>query len=432
MGAAQLRVVDMTDVDEIDFFRSGAMLRDPYPYYEQLRSRCPVHREPHEGVVMITGYDEALAVYHDVSTFSSANSVTGPFPGFSVPLEGDDVTEQIEQHRHELPFSDQLPTFDPPAHTAHRGLTLRLLTPGRLKESQPAIWELADRQIDEILRRGRCELIGDFASPFAMLVIADLLGVPDEDRPDFRAQLARTTGFGTGEDRTMAHTPLGYLYDKFTSYVEDRRHEPRDDIITRMAQATFPDGSTPEVIDVVRVAANLFAAGQETTVRLLGSIFQLMGERSDLQHWLRADYERIPNFIEEVLRIESPIKGDFRVARVATNVGGVDIPAGTTVMILNGAANRDPRKFERPAEFDADRTDAREHLAFGHGIHFCAGAPLARTEAHIAVQRFLERTTDIRISEEMHGPADARRFRYVPTYMLRGLQALHLELDATR
>jgi cytochrome P450 len=418
----------MSDPGVVDFFRSGALLGDPYPYYEQLRSRRPVYREPHEGVVMVTGYDEALAIYHDVATFSSCNSVTGPFPGFSVAIEGgDDVSEFIEQHRHELPFSDQLPTFDPPKHTMHRGLTLRLLTRKRLQESEPAIWRLADRQIDEFVERGSCELISDFASPFAMLVIAELLGVPEADHADFRERLARTSGFGTGDHKQMEHTPLEFLYERFTVYVEDVRREPRADVLTRMAQATFPDGSTPEVIDVVRVAANLFAAGQETTVRLLGSAFQAIADRPDLQEFLRSDQARIPNFIEEVLRVESPIKGDFRLARVPTTVGGVEIPAGTMVMLLNGAANRDPRKFDRPAELIADRENAREHLAFGHGIHLCPGAPLARVEGRVAVQRMLERTSDIRVSDDKHGPPSQRRYRYLPTYMLRGLQALHLE-----
>jgi len=420
----------MSDVDSIDFFRSGSVLRDPYPYFEQLRNECPVHREPHEGVVMVTGHDEALSVFRDVQTFSSCNSVTGPFPGFNVPLEGDDVTDFIEQHRDELPFSDQLPTFDPPKHTMHRGLTLRLLTPKRMMENEPSIWRLADRQIDEFIDRGSCEFVGDFASPFAMLVVAELLGVPEEDQPDFRERLARTTGFGTG-DKTMAHTPLEFLYDKFSSYVEDRRRDPRNDVLTQMARATYPDGSVPEVIDVVRVAANLFAAGQETTVRLLASAFQFIGERADLQTRLRSDRDCIPNFVEEVLRIEGPIKGDFRLARVSSTIAGVDIPAGSTVMIINGAANRDPRKFAEPGTFDPDRANAREHLAFGHGIHFCPGAPLARTEGRVAVQRMLERTSAIRISADEHGPADARRYRYVPTYMLRGLQALHLEFEGT-
>src|SRR4051794_29620394 len=138
---------------------------------------------------MVTGYDEALAVYHDVDRFSSCNSVTGPFPGFPVPLEGDDVSELIAQHRDELPFSDQLPTMDPPMHKAHRGLLMRLITPKRLKENEEFMWTLADRQIDEFVNRGKCELMKDFAGPFTLLVIADLLGVPDEDRALFREEL---------------------------------------------------------------------------------------------------------------------------------------------------------------------------------------------------------------------------------------------------
>jgi cytochrome P450 len=419
----------MSDVNEIDFFRSGAVLADPYPYYEQLRESCPVHREPHEGVVMITGYDEALEVYRDTTTFSAANSVTGPFPGFSVPLIGDDVSDLIEQHRDELPFSDQLPTFDPPKHTAHRGLTLRLLTPNRLKENEDAIWGIADRQLDELLDGGTCEFISDFASPFAMLVIADLLGVPEAALPDFRSRLVRTSGFGTGEGDTMSHSPLEFLYEMFSSYIVERRQAPREDILTRMALATFPDGTEPEVIDVVRVAANLFAAGQETTVRMLGAALKLLAENPELQQRLQHDHDLIPQVVDEVLRLESPIKGDFRVARTSSTIGGVAIPAGTTVMLLNGAANRDPRRFKCPAEFTPDRDNAREHLAFGHGAHFCPGASLARAEGRIAIQRLLQRANNIRISDGHHGPAGQRKFRYVPTYMLRGLVALHLEFE---
>ncbi|MBV8986423.1 MAG: cytochrome P450, partial [Acidimicrobiia bacterium] len=216
-------------------------------------------------------------------------------------------------------------------------------------------------------------------------------------------------------------------YEQFTAYVEDRRANPRDDVLTGLATATFPDGSTPEVIDVVRVAANLFAAGQETTVRLLGAALQLIGERPDLQQLLRDEPDRIPNFVEEALRIESPVKGDFRLSRVPVTVGGVDLPAGTTVMVVNGAANRDPRRFDQPDEFRVDRPNAREHVAFGHGIHTCPGAPLARAEGRVSIERLLDRMADIRISEAEHGPPDDRRYRYVPTFILRGLTHLHLE-----
>jgi cytochrome P450 len=175
------------------------------------------------------------------------------------------------------------------------------------------------------------------------------------------------------------------------------------------------------------VAANLFSAGQETTVRLIGAAFQIIGEDEKLQQRLRDEPERVPDFIEECLRIESPVKGDFRLARRATKVNGIEIPAGSTVMLLNGAANRDPRRFADPAEFQLDRRNSREHLAFGRGIHACPGGPLARSEARVAVGRFLARTADIRISERAHGPAGDRRYKYVPTYILRGLTRLHLE-----
>ncbi len=421
----------MTDIDATDFFRDAETVVDPYPYYEALRQECPVRREPHHGVVMITGYDEAVQVYNDTETFSSCTSVTGPFPGFPVPLEGDDVSELIEQHRDELPFSDQLPTLDPPVHTAHRALLMRLITPKRLKENEEFMWRLADRQLDAFFAGDTGEFIAGYATPFAMLVIADLLGVPEEDHARFEQKLLRqgeeTGAIGSTGDDTLAHTPLEYLYGEFTAYVEERRREPRGDVLTGLATATFPDGSTPEVIDVARVATNLFAAGQETTVRLLSSALKLMAEDQDLQQRLRDDRSLIPNFVEECLRVESPVKGDFRLSRVPTTVGGVDLPAGTTVMLLNAAANRDPRYFDDPATFDPERPNARQHVAFGRGVHTCPGAPLARAEARVSIERILDRTSSIRLNEDKHGPPDARRFRYVPTFILRGLTRLYLD-----
>jgi cytochrome P450 family 150 subfamily A5 len=417
------------DFDSVDFFRDDSLVADPYPYFDHLRQQCPVSREPHHDVVMVTGYDEAVAVYNDAATFSSCNSVTGPFPGFPVALEGDDVSELVEQYRDKLPMSDQIITFDPPVHTDHRGLLMRLITPKRLSENEEFMWRLADRQIDEFHARGGCEFIREFATPFAMLVIADLLGVPESDHALFVEMLQRDTDHGLGStgDETLALNPLQFLYQQFTKYIEDRRREPRADVLTGLATATFPDGSTPDAVDVARIASNLFAAGQETTVRLLGAALQLMGERPELQQLLRDERERIPNFVEECLRIESPVKGDFRLARVPATVGGVDIPAGATVMVLNGAANRDPRRFEDPDTFVVDRPNARQHLSFGRGVHTCPGAPLARAEGRVSIERLLDRMADIRISEAAHGPADARRYEYVPTYILRGLTRLHLE-----
>jgi cytochrome P450 len=423
------------DYDAIDFFRGDELVADPYPYFEWLRTQCPVRPERRHDVMMVTGYAEAVAVYNDTDTFSSCNSPTGPFPGFPVPLAGDDVGALIEQHRDQLPMSDQLLTFDPPIHTAHRALLMRLITPKRLRENEAFMWRLADRQIDEFIANGHGEFIRGYGQPFAMLVVADLLGVPEHDHELFRARLgagpSERTGTigGTAVDDALAHNPLEFLYAQFTAYIEDRRRAPRDDVMTGMATATFPDGSTPSALDVARIAANLFAAGQETSVRLFGTALQRIGEDQGLQQLLRDRRDLIPNFVEECLRIESPVKGDFRLARRTTELAGVAIPAGTTVMVVNGAANRDPARFEHPDDFEVERANARQHLAFGHGAHTCPGAPLARAEGRITIERLLDRMDDITISETEHGPAGARRYDYVPTYILRGVSRLHLEFE---
>ncbi len=355
--------------DSIDFFRTKELTDNPYPYFEHLRAQCPVMKEPHHDVFMVTGYDEAVEIYHDQATFSNCNSAIGPFAKFPVPLEGDDVTEIIETYRDELPFGDQLPTFDPPKHTAQRGLLMRLITPKRLKENEESLWRLADHQIDRFHARGECEFVGEYARPYTLLVIADLLGVPEEDHEEFLEKLVHH------EHLEMTHSPLEYLYTQFTAYIEDRRRRPRNDVMTGLATATFPDGTLPPVEDVMKIASNLFAAGQETTARLLGTALQTMGERPELQQQLRDDRSLIPAFIEETLRLEPPINGTFRLSRTPTTVRANQIPAGSTVMVLPAAANRDPREFEHPDELRLDRENARQHIAFGHGIHTSRGCP---------------------------------------------------------
>lgn len=418
------------DWKTVDFFMDESLVEDPYPYFEQLREVCPVQPLPHHGVVAVTGYDEANEVYRDVDTFSSCNSVIGPFAAFPVPLEGNDVSELIDRHRDQLPMHEHMVTMDPPSHTQERAILMRLITPKRLKDNEVFMWRLADQQLDEFLGDGHCEFISAFTQPFAMLVVADLLGVPEDDHRRFREHfgLSGNPGeIGVAEQGDMDLNALGWLDDRFAQYIEDRRREPRDDVLTHLALATYPDGSTPEVINVVRTATFLFAAGQETTARLLAAALKLLAEHPELQDELRANRELIPDFLEEVLRVESPVKADFRLARRDTTVGGVDVAAGTPVMLLNGAANRDPRRFECPAEFRIDRPNAQSHIAFGRGNHSCPGAPLARSEGRISLERILDRTRDIRLSEEHHGPPGDRRFSYAPTWVLRGLNNLHIE-----
>jgi cytochrome P450 len=420
----------MTDLASVDYFADPAVAQDPYDYYEYLRSNGPVFTEPHHGVVAVTGYQEVMAAFKDHASFSAVNAIGGPFPPLPFEPEGDDISEQIEAHRHEFPIFEHMVVMDPPEHERARSLLSRLLTPRRLKENEDYIWRLADSQLDEFIANGKCEFLSEFAKPFATLAITDLLGVPEEDRAEFRLALGagKQPGSRVGalDGEPVGLNPLQYLDDKFSGYIAERRREPRADVLGGMASATYPDGSIPELLEVVRPATFLFAAGQETVTKLLSAAVQTLGDGPEFQQQLREHPDQIPAFIEEALRIQSPTKIDFRLCRKTTTLGGVSIKAGTVLMLCLGAANRDPRKFEAPDQFRIDRPNVREHIAFGRGIHTCAGAPLARVEGQITVRRLLDRMRDIGIDESAHGPAGRRIYAYEPTFLLRGLTELNI------
>ncbi|MBL7496368.1 cytochrome P450 [Frankia sp. CNm7] len=422
----------MVDVESVDFFTEPALVNDPYPYFDELRGRCPVHPVAHPGVVSVTGYAEAVEVYRDEQAFSSCNAASGPFPGLPEQPEGDDISVLIERYRGQLPMSDFLVNLDGEIHAAQRALLRKLLTPKRLKDNEERIWRLADRQIDEFIGDGVFEVGRQYSNAFSLLVIADLLGVPDADREEFRQQLGAEVPLpNVGETAQVSRNPLEFLFERFFAYIQDRRREPRQDVLTELALATYPDGSTPDLDVVVRLATFLFAAGGDTTARLIASAMRILAENPEYQDLLRGDRRRIADFVEETLRTESPTKSDFRLVRTTTTVGGVTIPAGTTVIMHPGAANRDPRQFDDPEQFRLGRGNVREHLAFGRGAHSCPGGPLARAEATISIDRFLDRMTDIRISEAAHGPTDARRYDYEQSFLLRGLTELHLTFTAS-
>ena len=424
----------IVDIDSLDYFNDPLLALDPYGLLDFLAANKPVYREPHHGVVMVTGYEEALAVLRAPNVFSSATVVAGHdqlkmFP--TPPPSTDDITDWLDDHRAYLPQNDQIVTADPPTHTQQRALLMGLITPKRLKENEEFIWRLTDRQLDVVLQQGSAEVIGEYAQPYTMMIIADLLGVPEEDHALLLAKPTPMQKLPGADDAqrasTRGHNTLEVFYDYFTEKITERRQQPRSDVLGGIATAKFPDGTQPSPIDAARIVSNLFAAGQETTVRLIGTLLQRIAEQPEIQAQLRANRDQVPRFIEETLRTEGPVKGEFRLCVKTTELGGVPIQAGTPVLVTNGAANRDPRQFECPAEFRIDRPNTRRHLAFGHGVHTCPGAPLARSEARITIERLLDRTTDIKINEEAHGPAGDRRYKYMRTYMFRGLRELTLD-----
>jgi len=214
----------------------------------------------------------------------------------------------------------------------------------------------------------------------------------------------------------------------FIKYVLDRRANPRNDVLSELSNATYPDGSTPDAMEIVRLATFLFGAGQDTSAKLLGNSMCYLVDTPNLQQKLRQDPTLIPQFLEEVLRLEGSTKMTARLARRNTRIAGMEIPAGTRVFIGLAAANRDPSRWQSPKECTLGREKIKEHLAFGRGAHTCAGAPLARVEIRVILERFLQHTSDIDLSLEKHGPRGNRRLDFEPSFIIRGLEALHLTL----
>jgi len=412
----------------VDFFSDNSLIDDPYPYFAFLREqKGAVWMEPQYGVAMVTGHEEAMAVLRDHDTFSSCNAPTGPFPGLPVAPDGDDATPQIEAYRDQFPMHEFMVTMDPPEHNKYRGLMRGLFTPRRLAENEDFMWHLADQQLDEFLPRGHCDFVKAYAVPFTSVVIADLLGVPNEDRTRFRSLFGTEIMAEVSEHQeVLPDNPLAYIEDAFKGYIEDRRATPRKDVLSHLALATFSDGTVPEVEALAREASFVFAAGQETTVRLLAFAVRHLAEHADVQDRLRAQKQLVPEFVEEMLRLESPIKAYFRMARRTTMLGGIRIPAGTSVMLLPGAANRDPRQFGAPNDFDLTRENVREQLAFSRGLHSCLGQSLARSEGRITLQRVLDRMDCIEVLAAEHGPPNAREWDFLPTWIFRALTSIHI------
>ncbi|MEJ5978463.1 cytochrome P450 [Novosphingobium sp. PS1R-30] len=434
----------MRDYADVDFYTDTSLVEDPHSYFDFLRAQNPVTKLPHRNVVAVTGYEETIQVMLDAEHFSSVNAVNGPIPDLPFEPKGDDITEEVRNARSKIAYSDQVVTEDGKRHADLRSILAMLFTPSRLKALEPNLRLTADTMIAEFANDGRVDLVAQYGGPYATLVIADLLGVPEKDRPLFRKYLENAIPAEVGGEVDMANSGFAKVGKHIFGYMTKRRllnkpgikqlrglfgSDDSGEILTEVALAKFPDGSQPSLVDVTSLGAFLFGAGQDTTNRLLSNGFRIIAERPDVQEELRADPKRIGAFLEELLRFEGSVKSGGRLCVKTTTVGGVEIKAGTTLLLSHMAANRDPKRFDNPHEFDMNRPKAKEHLAFGRGAHTCIGAPLARKEVTVSIERLLARMGNIRLDEEFHGPEGNRRFDYEPTYILRALKSLHLKFD---
>lgn len=420
----------MRTLAERDYFSDHSILRDPYAYFEAIRAKGPIYALPGSGIVVVTGFDEMLEVLRNTTDFSSVISPQGPAAALPFEPQGSDITPQIEAHRTSFIGGDLLVAYDDTQHSFSRSLLSRLFTPSRLRANEQFIAEYSDRLVKDAAARGGCELMKEIATPFVTMVIADLLGVPADDRQVFMdaIEAGPPPGSLNSDDLMEQNQPLVLMGMYFAQYVQDRRQSPRDDVLSELANATYPDGSTPDALEIVRLATFLFGAGQDTSAKLLGNTMRFIVDQPGLQQQLRRDPSLIPQLLEEVLRLEGSTKMTARLARKDTQIGDLKVPAGTKVMLALSAANRDPRRWDNPEALILDRPKIREHLAFGRGAHVCAGAPLARVEVRIILEKFLEHTTDIDLVEDKHGPRGNRTLEYDPSFIIRGLTEMHLKL----
>ena len=417
-------------LEDRDYFTDHVILKDPYAYFEAIRAKGPIYQIPSSGLVVVTGFDEILEVLKNTKDFSSVIAPSGPAAPLPFQPQGPDITPQIEAQRTDFVGGDLVVAYDDQQHSFSRSLLTRLFTPSRLKANEQFMAEYSDQLVKDAVANGGCELIKQIATPFVTMVIADLLGVPPADRQIFMDAIEAGPPPGSieSDDLMAQHQPMVVMGMYFAGYVQERRQDPRADILSELANATYPDGSMPEALEIVRLATFLFGAGQDTSAKLLGNTMKFIVDEPGLQARLRDNPSLIPQLLEEVLRLEGSAKMTARLARKDTRIGELQVPAGTRVMLALSAANRDPRRWENPQALLLDRPKIKEHLAFGRGAHVCAGAPLARAEVRIILEKFLEHTSHIDLVKEKHGPRDNRNFDYEASFIIRGLSELHIEM----
>jgi cytochrome P450 len=362
-----------------------AIQHDPYPTYAELRDNAPVYRNEQAGFWALSRFEDVWSAVHDPATFSSAK-------GIFVGRAEMDMTKM---------FLPMLIMMDPPRHTKLRAIVSRVFTPRRMLELEDTIRDLARSMLQPAMELESFDLIETLAAPLPTFVIADLLGVPRSDYHDFRTWSEQLVS-GDPFSEELAGTSLAgaaSLYEYFTAIIAERRKEPRADLVTSLIEADV-DGEHLSDEELLGFCLLLLVAGNETTTNLISSAAVALAASPDQSAALVEDPETVPKAIEEFLRFDSPIQGLARTLTRDVEVHGETMTAGDKVMLLFGAANRDHREFGPSAETLDVRRDISRHLAFGHGIHYCLGASLARLEATVACQELLARLPQLELADE--------------------------------
>jgi cytochrome P450 len=388
----------------------------PFPTYETLRAECPVSRVPGDDeLYLVVGYDDVVDALQDVETFSSK---AGP----GLRQRPSPAAKEVLAKGHRLVRT--LLTNDPPGHTRYRRLVSKALTARAVAAMEPGVRAVIDRLVDgieaDLAGGGAVDFVEAFAQPLPLIVIADFLGVPGDDLPTFKKwsdDAAEVLGGAMSEERQIeVNTSLVELLAYFADKATARRDAPGADFLSTLVTA---DNGQLTVEEIIAIAYVVLVAGNETTVNLLSSVMHLLLQDPTLMSRVRGDRALIPRVIEEALRLQSPVQGFPRLVTRETEIGGVTVPAGAQVMLMIGAANRDPAYFQRPDSVDLEHE--RPHLAFGKGPHFCLGATLSRLEAGVALNVILDRFNELELAEP----------DFIPTYADNAILRSMLRLPIT-
>jgi cytochrome P450 len=348
---------------------------NPFPWYEQMRRKSPVHVDPHSGVLSVFRYDDVQRALSDYEAFSSER---GGRDGSATSA-----------------LSTSLISSDPPRHRQLRNLVTQAFTPRAIAQLAPRITTIIGELLNRVAAAGCMDLIADFADPLPVIVIAEMLGIPTSERARFKRwsdAIVSTSAPTDGELSFMdAQREMAIFFSRL---IAERRADPRDDLISHLIAAEI-DGQRLTEIELIGFCVLLLVAGNETTTNLLGNAILCFDEQPDAYERLRAQPDLIPGAIEEVLRYRSPVQSMYRAATGETDLGGVVTYPGQPIIAWIGSANRDEARFPNAHVFDIERAPNR-HLAFGHGIHFCLGAPLARLEARLALEALTSHFCNIR------------------------------------
>jgi hypothetical protein len=346
-----------------------------YEIYRTLRDEHPVYHDPERRFWALSRFEDVQRAASDPETFSSEGTSIGV-----------GLLPQIQQ-------------LDPPYHDRLRSLVSTAFTPRRVGEMEPRIRRIARELLAEVAGKGRCDLLADFARHLPSRVIGEMIGVPPERREAFlhwtEAMVAVAPGTTQAES---VRAPAAHIYQEFAALLEERRRERRDDLMSALIDAQL-DGRRLTQEELLGFCFVLIVAGNDTTTNLIANGAVLLARHPEQRELLVRDPGRIPRAVEEMVRYETPSQALPRVVRREVRLHGVRIPAGVEVQLVWGAANRDEREFEDPDRFDVSR-EMKRHLGFGHGIHFCLGANLARLEARVAFEELLARIPDYELASE--------------------------------